>query len=219
MKNFFGASFWRGFLSMSAYGALHSALASNAFKAPVRKLTGERAFGNFYRVGYNGVALLSLLWLLRSLLKRPGQMVYEARGVVKWAMRIVGVLSLAYAGWSALQVGPGRLSGLGPAARGAVGLEEKDPPEAQNPSFASGAPRGGPFSRHRHPLNFIAPIAFWCFSRGSQGFIGLNTALTLYSILASFSADAKMRARYGQTFEKYAERVPLLWPRLNAEDA
>lgn len=76
-----------------------------------------------------------------------------------------------------------------------------------------GVPRSGPFSRHRHPLNFIAPIAFWCFSRGSASFIGLNLALTLYSILASYPADAKMRARY-KTFEKYSRRVPLLWPRL-----
>ncbi len=218
MKNLFGAAFWRGFLAMSAYGALHSALASAPLKALASRRLGTRAFGNFYRLGYNGVALLSLIWLLRSLLKRPGPTVYEARGTAKWLLRIVGAMGLAYAGWSALQVGPGRLSGLGPAARGLAGLEEKDPPESQNPSFAGGAPRGGPFSRHRHPLNFIAPIIFWCFSRGSQGFVGLNTAMSLYSVLASFPADARLRARYGRAFEKYARRVPLLWPRLSGEE-
>ena len=198
---------------MSAYGALHSLLASNAFKAPIRRALGERAFNSFFRVGYNAIALGTLFWLLRSALKRPGATVYEARGVAKWTLRLVGMLSLGYAGWSAWQVGPGRLSGLGPLARGLAGGEEKDPPESQNPSFKDGAPKGGPFAWHRHPLNFIAPIAFWCFSRGSASFIGLNSALTLYSILASYPADAKMRARY-KAFEKYSRRVPLLWPRL-----
>lgn len=218
MKDLFGPAFWRGFVSMSLYGALHSLLASNGFKAPIRRVLGERAFNSFFRVGYNVIALGTLIWLLRSALKKPGPTVYEARGAAKWALRVVGLATLAYAGWSAWQVGPGRLSGLGPAARGLVGTEEKDPPESQNPSFKDGAPRGGPFSRQRHPLNFIAPIAFWCFSRGSASFIGLNLALTLYSILASYSADAKMRARYGQTFERYARRVPLLWPRLGGDE-
>jgi uncharacterized membrane protein len=218
MKNPFGAAFWRGFLSMTAYGTFHSLLASSAVKKPIRARIGERAFKSFFRVGYNAVALGTLAWLLAAMLKKPGEEIYHARGVAKWALRAVGALTLLYAGLAALQVGPGRLSGLGPAARGVVGIDEKDPPESQNPTFAKGAPRGGPFSRHRHPLNFIAPIAFWCFSRGSQSFIGLNTALTLYSVLASYSADAKMRARYGKVFERYAVRTPLLWPRWKNEE-
>ena len=214
MTNPFGRAFWRGFFSMVAYGASHSLLASPGAKQAARRLVGERAFGTYYRVGYNVFVAVTFLWLLLALLKKPGPTVYEARGAAKWAMRLVGFASLLYAGMSAWQVGLGRLSGVGPALRGLAGGSESDPPEGQNPSFAHGAPRGGPFARHRHPLNFIAPTAFWCFSRGSQGFIGLNTALTLYSIVGSYLTDGRMRARYGKAYEKYQARVPFLWPRL-----
>ena len=217
MTNPFGKSFWRGFASMVLYGAFHSLLSAAPTKKAVERHVGTRAYGTFYRLAYNAFALPTFLWMLYAALKQPGPTIYEARGSVKWFLRTIGTLALLWALWGAWQTGFGRLSGFGPAWRGVAGGHAADPREAQSPGFADGAPRRGPSSVQRHPLNFAIPFIFWCYSRGTQRFIGLNTAITLYSILASYPSDARMKARYGAIYQRYAERVPLLWPKFKWE--
>ena len=75
----------------------------------------------------------------------------------------------------------------------------------------------GPYARTRNPLNFGS--AFLATGVAAAGHSWLAAGLLVAYFLLFYPAvmkreEEELRAHYGRTFEEYAARVPLFWPRL-----
>ena len=75
----------------------------------------------------------------------------------------------------------------------------------------------GPYARTRNPLYFgsaILAAGFVVAGRSWWGgaMVGIYFALFYYEVMRNEESD--LRARYGATFDEYAARVPLFFPRL-----
>jgi protein-S-isoprenylcysteine O-methyltransferase Ste14 len=97
-------------------------------------------------------------------------------------------------------------------------LQGKHPPpedEAQGPIRENGRLKiVGPFQVVRHPAN-SGPFLYALFSpRITVKSATLAVLLALYALLGSLHEDHRLRARYGDEYEKYRQEVPFILPRL-----
>jgi hypothetical protein len=201
-----------------AWALLHSAFASRGAKALATRVAGPRYRNGLYRLVYNAQSLatagLFTVWFLRL----PDRELYRipppwSRLCVAGQLASVGLLLSAL--WV---VGPGRVSGLAELAQLLAGRHPDREPEAQGPAPGpDGELRAaGPFRHTRHPDNLPVLGLAWLFPRMTANRAALAAAASAYAVLGSLHEDARLRAAYGDAFERYRRRHPFFWPRLRA---
>ena len=184
-------------LAASAYGALHSLLASLTVKAWIRQRLGPQA-DRFYRLIYNCLALISILPIPALLVWRPGLVIYRLDS--PWgAMAVVGqLLSAALLSIGFLQtdvwsfLGLRQLRGLPPAP----------------PRFVA----TGLYRWVRHPLYTAGLFLIWLTPVMTSSVLALNLVLTLYVLAGSRLEERRLVAEFGADYQDYQRRVPALLP-------
>jgi protein-S-isoprenylcysteine O-methyltransferase Ste14 len=96
-----------------------------------------------------------------------------------------------------------------------TGGESRPEPEAQGPPIGTDGEMddSGAFRFTRHPGNLGAMGFFLLWPRMTVNKATLAALVALYVVLGSAHEEQRLRAAYGQAFERYRQRVPFLMPR------
>lgn len=77
----------------------------------------------------------------------------------------------------------------------------------------------GPYAHTRNPLYLGSMLLAAGFAAASRSWIAAALVAAYFAIVYTRvirREEGQLRARYGPSFEEYARRVPLFWPRLRA---
>jgi protein-S-isoprenylcysteine O-methyltransferase Ste14 len=202
----------RGFLRVvvatALYAAVHSWCASRSSKKAGTTLLGERAANALYRPLYLFQSLATmgvLVWYAR---RQPGSELYRLRGAAAAICRLLQAGGLAWAVWSAYEVGLTEILGIRGLREWVRGEHTiPPPPEAQGPALcAEGELRvAGPFRWSQHPLNFAPQVVMWCNPIMTTRLLAFNMVASLYLVLGSWHEAIRLRAAYGPVYEEYME--------------
>ncbi len=187
-------------LAVAAYAALHSVLATLWVKAQARRVLGP-ATERMYRLGFNVVAVLTLVPVLAIPALVPGRLLYA----FPWP-------------WAAILV-------AGQAAAAIVvliGLSQTDPWHflgvRQLVEDESGRPAKlvttGLYRYVRHPLYTAGTAFLWMTPIMTTTLLALYAAFTAYLYLGSLLEERRLRAEFGEAYADYQRRVPRMIPRL-----
>ncbi len=168
--------------AMTAYGLIHSALASLPAKRAAGRLFGERARNGLYRPFYLAQSVATTAALAVYIRRLPDRELYRARGPLAWLLRTGQAAGLAYMAWGSVEVGLRGLTGLeGVEALAAGEPEVPLEPEAHGPARDGGEMRAtGPFRYARHPMNLAFPPVLWLHPRRSDNLLALNLEQLLF---------------------------------------
>ena len=182
--------------SVLIWGLVHSLLAAYSFKEWVRRVLGVRFF-RFYRLLYNGFAILSFLPVLVIMFLVPDHTLYFIP--FPWSLfMVVGeflamvVLAIAFRQTDPLDFIGFRQLGESP---GPVTLTTS-----------------GPYHYVRHPL-YSAGMAFiWLFPFMTFNILAGNIALTIYVVVGAYFEERKLQRFFGQDYLEYAAVTPMFIP-------
>jgi protein-S-isoprenylcysteine O-methyltransferase Ste14 len=199
-----------------AFAVVHSLLASRPVKCIVRQVIGGRSYGGLYRVGYAIKSMIIVSWGRRWFVQLPDRELYRFEGPLAWLLYGIQLVSIVVLLAGVRVVGFRRFVGVAQYHAFATGKTVPATPEAQGPPLAAtGAiDTRWPFCVTRHPENLPIFGVFWCFPRMTVNHVALAAALSVYMILGAMHEDHRLRAAYGEAFERYARDVPFMLPRL-----
>lgn len=195
-------------LAWAAYFALHSALASLGLKR--RVAAAFPAWMPYYRLAFNGLAVLLLLPILWLTYRDPGALLWRWQGAASWLANGLALAALAGFAHSARSYDMREFLGLR-QWRGHVKRVED-----QEHFHLS------PYHRFvRHPWYFFGLVLVW--TRDMYALTLLSSIMiSLYFILGSRLEEKKLLVYHGETYRRYMARVPglipLPWKFLSAEE-
>lgn len=199
---------WWLTLAWVAYAVLHSALASFAVKD---RLAGRWPAGmSWYRLAYNGVAMVTALPLAWLIYTTPGDWLWRWNGAWAWLSNGLTLAALAGIAASARYYDMDEFTGLRQIREGAAQVDR----------------RGGftvsPFHRFvRHPWYFFALVILWTRDMNAPLLLSA-VAITLYFAVGSWFEERKLVALHGDAYRRYRNKVPgllpLPWKYLKAEE-
>lgn len=196
-------------LGWLAYAVLHSWLAALG----VKRWTTRRwpGLAPYYRLAYNGLAMLLLLPLLWATWTLPGDWLWRWTGPWAWLANGLALAALAGVWWSAGSYDMAEFLGLRP-------LREKRTDAAEHDGF-----RISPLHRHvRHPWYALGLLLIWTRDMNAPWLVSA-LAITLYFIGGSWLEERKLEAHFGKAYRQYRDRVPglvpLPWKSLSADEA
>jgi len=149
------------------------------------------------------------------LARLPDRELYRARPPLSWLFRAGQAVSLGVLLSAVRVVGVLEFAGLAPLWRALTGGESRPEPEAQGPPIGTDGEidASGTFRFTRHPSNLGAMGFFLLWPRMTVNRATLAALVALYVALGSAHEEQRLRAAYGQAFERYRQRVPFLIPR------
>lgn len=203
-------------LALGVFAAIHSAMASAPAKRAAERAIGVRGRNALYRPAFIGQSLVLSGWLLWLFLRMPDRVLYEVRGLWRWAMRLGQAAAIVGMYRAARVIGIGRVLGM-PGLRAWFGSEADVPaePEAQGPPLREdGEPDArGPFRISRHPLNMLPVPLIWLKPRMTVNWAILSALATLYFYVGSAHEEQRLRKRYGEPYKQYQQsRTPYFVP-------
>ncbi|MBK9022040.1 MAG: hypothetical protein IPL72_19570 [Sulfuritalea sp.] len=178
------------------YAALHSLLADLRLKAFVARTWP--GFTPWYRLAYNGMALLTalpLMWLMRA---APGADLWAWNGAWAWLANGLAVAALFGAMQSSKAYAMNDFLGLG--VLGGDKAIERD-------VFRLSAPH----RFVRHPWYSFGLVIVWTRDMNAAMLVSA-LAITIYFVVGSWLEERKLIAIHGDTYRRYRERVPGLLP-------
>jgi protein-S-isoprenylcysteine O-methyltransferase Ste14 len=189
------------------YAALHSLLADLRVKAAVARLWP--GFTPWYRLAYNGVALLTalpLMWLMRT---TPGADLWVWHGSWAWLANGLAVAALFGAMQSSKAYAMNDFLGLG-----VLGGDKTIERDVFRLSTAH--------RFVRHPWYSFGLVIVWTRDMNAAMLVSA-LAITIYFVAGSWLEERKLIAIHGDTYRRYRERVPgllpLPWKWLGREEA
>ncbi len=188
-------------LSLAVWGAIHSLLASLWFKDLVRRWSAM-LYERGYRLFFNIFAITSFLPVLVLVALLPDRLIYSIP--MPWSLLTLGVQGLALVGLAYGVSQTGMMNFLG--------LEQLlDPQSAvrQRPLVTDGL-----YRYVRHPLYFFGLLLIWLVPRMSWNWLAFSIGATLYLTIGTIFEERKLRQEFGEAYEEYRRRTPMLIPRL-----
>jgi protein-S-isoprenylcysteine O-methyltransferase Ste14 len=198
------AADWRAMVLLAlcwlGYFAVHSALASLGLKRWVAVRYPHCL--PLYRLGFNGLALFTLLPIVWLIYRQPGPTLWAWRGLGAWLANGLALAALLAFIKSLRYYDTREFLGLRQWASRTQRVEDQE-------GFHL-----SPFHRHvRHPWYFFSLVLIW--TRDMNAAMLLSAAMmTLYFIIGSRLEERKLVAYHGDVYRRYMERVPglLPWP-------
>ena len=186
-------------LAVTAYGGLHSLLASQRVKDLARQRFGER-YDRSYRMAYNLVGLWTLLPVLAVPIAFPGIELY--RFSCPWiSLAIAGQgLALITLLVGLLQTDIREFLGLSQLLQD--GNQQKSELQIQ-----------GLYRWVRHPLYSAGLVFIWLIPIMTSSLLALNTTLSLYIYIGSHFEEQRLLEEFREAYQKYQRCVPRLIPR------
>lgn len=183
------------------YFAIHSALAS--LRAKSRIALHFPALMPFYRLCFNGLALLLLLPIAWLTYRHPGPSLWAWGKIGAWGAWLSNGLALAALLGFALSLkyyDMREFLGLRQRRSHATRMEDQERFHLS------------PFHRHvRHPWYFFGLVMIW--TRDMNAALLLSSAMmTIYLAIGSRLEEDKLVANYGDAYRRYMKRVPGLIP-------
>jgi protein-S-isoprenylcysteine O-methyltransferase Ste14 len=191
------------------YFAIHSALASLRVKRWVASRFPEKM--PFYRMAFNGLAVLLLLPVLWQMVREPGALWWAWRGAAAWVSGALTLLALVGFAVSLQSYDSGEFLGVRQWRAGTRSVEDQE------------AFRLSPLHRFvRHPWYFLGLVLIWTRDMTSAMLLSA-VLLTLYLVLGSWLEERKLLAYHGDAYRRYMRRVaglvPVPWKRLSTDEA
>lgn len=180
------------------YAGLHSLMALHRLKEWGRRhLPG---FDRWYRLVYNGAAVIGLLPLL-WLGQLPDRALYALPAPWSWACLTIQGLSAVALVLAILQANPAYFVGLAQLFG--------DPEEEGDRLVVRGLYRWV-----RHPLYLFSILFLWFSPVMTVNRLLLNALATLYFVVGSIHEERRLARTFGQAYRDYQRSVPRLFPRL-----
>ena len=189
--------FWLTF-SVLLWGGLHSILASQQFKAFVRRTLGAKS-DRYYRITYNLFAVLSFILVLIVAVVTPDRTLYIVPS--PWVGLMVIIEFLAGA---ALLTGIIQTDVLD-----FLGFRQLRGPKYRKPSRLV---KDGLYRYVRHPLYSAGLVFIWLLPFMTVRVLVINLALTVYVIAGAYAEERKLRSRFGPEYRDYAAVTPMFIP-------
>lgn len=184
------------FLAVTAYGLLHSLLASSWAKSITQRIWGGES-RRYYRLVFNMLSLVLLLPVLAVPLFFPGRTIYQVPCPLAGVFVAGQALAVLVLLVGLMQTDPWHFLGLRQLA---------------DPSREPDLQIGGLYRWVRHPL-YTAGLAFiWLAPLMTTSLLALNLSLTLYIYIGSIFEERKLLELYGQPYAEYQKAVPRLIP-------
>ena len=196
--------------------AIHSLLASKPAKDLARRIVGPRYRNGLYRFAFNAKSVLFLVWATWWFLRLPDREIYRVRMPWSWIFRAGQVASLGVLLSAVRVIGVLDFAGVSQLRSLLAGLDPEPEPEAQGPPLGADGQvvSDQPFRLTRHPSNLGALGVFLLFPRMTINRLTLVVVVALYVVLGSLHEERRLRAAYGESFERYRRGVPFLVPLL-----
>ncbi len=212
-----GGSVGRVLVVCTALAAVHSLLASKPAKDLARRIVGPRYRNGLYRFAFNAKSVLILVWATWWFLRLPDRDIYRVRVPWTWFFRAGQVVSLGVLLSAVRVIGVLDFAGISQLRRLLAGLDPDPEPEAQGPPLGADGQlvTAQPFGLTRHPSNLGALGVFLLFPRMTVNRLTLVILVALYVVLGSLHEERRLRAAYGEPFERYRQGVPFLVPLLH----
>lgn len=192
-----------------AYFALHSVLAA----LPVKRLVARRlpAAMPYYRIAYNGLAVVLVLPLLYFTYRLPGDPVWAWRGVGFWVANGLALTALGLFLYSLRHYDTEEFLGLRQWRARERRVEDQE-------RF-----RISPLHRYvRHPWYALGLVLLWTRDM-PPAFLLTALLATAYFVVGSWLEERKLIAYHGAAYREYRRRVPafvpLPWRRLSPQQA
>jgi protein-S-isoprenylcysteine O-methyltransferase Ste14 len=187
-------------LATGAYAAVHSLLASLGAKAWAQQRFGPLA-NRWYRLAYNLFAGISGLPILILLYMLPDQPIYQIPS--PWILltasgQLIGILIIVM---GILQTDPWHFVGL----RQIIEQESIDPPMMVT---------SGLYSWMRHPLYTGGLLLIWLVPVMTLNLLMIFIILTIYLVLGAKLEEKRLIHEFGDQYQEYRQRVPMLVPSL-----
>ncbi len=181
-----------------AYFAAHSILASLRVKAQL--IRRWPALGSYYRLFFNGIALVSLLPILYLLVIWRSEPLWQWLGGWLWLAHGLTLTALAGFIWTLKYYDGGEFMGLNQLRKSSDSI----PQEA---CFVL-----SPMHRYvRHPWYFLALILIWTREMDAA-FLLSAVLMTGYFVLGALLEERKLVEQLGSQYEQYQRQVPALLP-------
>lgn len=187
---------WDAALSL-AFFVQHSGMVRSQFRERLAGTIPDRYQGAVYTIA-SGIVLacVAVLW------QRTENHVLVLDGILFWITRIVAALALAVLVWGALALRSFDLLGLGP-----IKAHLRGTPSPLSPFVVR-----GPYRWVRHPLYFSILVIFWSAPDVTTDRLLLNVLWTGWIIVGTLLEERDLTARFGEEYQEYQRRVPMLIP-------
>jgi uncharacterized membrane protein len=202
-------------LICALWALVHSVLASKQAKDFTRRIAGPRYRDGLYRLAYNAQSVVLLLWAARRFALVPDRKLYLVKPPWSWLFRVSQAASLGVLLSGVRVMGIPNFAGMTPLWDFLTGRDIRPEPEAQGPPIGANdeVVRAGAFRFTRHPGN-LGILGFFLFlPRMTANRAVLTALVALYVVLGSMHEEYRLRAAYGDAYERYRRTVPFLIPR------
>jgi len=187
------------FLALLLYGLTHSLLAAMGLKRWTRRTFGVGA-ARLYRLLYTLWAVVSFLPVLYLTWSRPDTPLYRIPQPWAQAGYLVQVAGLALGAWSLAVTDVWAFLGLRQ-------LMSADPEETLERLTVR-----GPYEWVRHPMYTGTLLFLWGAPAMSLNRLAFAIGVTLYFIIGGYFEERKLLAQFGEAYEAYRRRTPMLLP-------
>jgi protein-S-isoprenylcysteine O-methyltransferase Ste14 len=183
-------------LASSLWGLVHSLLASIQVKGIARQISSQFA-SRWYRLAYNAFAGISFLPVLLLAALLPDRLVYAVPSPGLYLMMAGQLAALLMLLIGVLQTDTLAFIGI----RQIVGNE---------------APgklvTGGLYRYMRHPLYTAGLLFIWLTPTMTINRLTLYLCLTVYILIGAYFEERKLLREFGQEYQNYKARTPMLIP-------
>jgi len=186
------------FISMSAWGGLHSWLAAFSTKQLARRIFGAE-IDRYYRLIFISVAVLTLMPILTMVAFLPSRLLWVVP--VPWRYLTLGIQFLAVIGILATIFQTDLLA--------FVGIKQLRDPKVERKNALV---RDGVYGIVRHPMYLFSLIIFWLFPFVTDLILAFFAASTLYFLIGTVPEERKLFEIYGEEYQRYQEEVPRIIP-------
>lgn len=187
------------FLTMAAWGALHTWLASFAVKDLVREKFGSKA-DRYYRLFFVLSAVLTLAPILALVAFLPSRMLWVIPTPWLFLTLIVQFLAMVFMVATALETDVMAFAGI---------RQVLHPDQTYEDTLVV----KGFYRYVRHPLYFFSIIIFWLFPYMTDLTLAFFLAGTLYFLIGTIPEERKLLETFGEAYRQYQQDVPWMIPR------